>query len=251
METIQRRELALGIDIGGSGIKGAIVDVAAGAFFSERLRIPTPQPATPKQVAGVVSAITDHFEWKGPIGCGFPAVIQSGIARTAANVDSSWIGTDAEALFSDATGQKVAVLNDADAAGLAELRYGAGQGLEGVVMLVTLGTGIGTALFIDGTLHPNTELGHLELNGLECERYAASSVRKSQDLSWEEWASRLNEVLNLYRRLLWPDVFIIGGGISKKHSKFFPHLNVSAKLLPAEMRNRAGIIGAAASAYRK
>ena len=235
----------LGIDIGGSGIKGALVDTEAGCFIGERHRIPTPQPATPQAVAETVRAIVAHFDYSGPLGVGLPAVVQQGVARTAANIHQDWIGTDAEALLREATGCPTRVVNDADAAGIAEMRFGAGRGCAGVVMVVTLGTGIGSALFTDGQLLPNTELGHLLVGSVEAEHYASDATRKREDLGWRKWAARLDEVLHAYQALWWPDRFILGGGVSKKHEKYLGRLTVEAEVVPAELLNHAGIIGAA------
>lgn len=239
----------LGIDIGGTGIKGAIVDVDSGTLISERYRIDTPQPADPSAIAETVQEMVDHFDWKGTIGCGFPAAIQQGVVRTAANISRDWIGCHGEALFSSKTGLPCTILNDADAAGMAEMRFGAGRDVSGVVMMVTLGTGIGTALFSNGTLLPNTELGHLMLRDMKVEHYASNAVRKNEKLNWTEWSHRLNEVLSLYHALFWPDLFIIGGGVSKKHSEFFPLLKIQAPIVAAEQKNEAGIIGSAVYSY--
>ena len=239
----------LGIDIGGTGIKGAIVDVKKGKLLSERHRIATPHPATPEAVADTVQKLVKHFEWTGPVGCGFPAAIQQGVVRTAANISSEWIDCHAEELFTAKTGLPFRVINDADAAGMAEMRFGAGKKASGVVMMVTLGTGIGSAFFSNGVLMPNTELGHLEMRGMEVEHYASNAVRKTEELDWQQWADRLNEVLNLYSALFWPDLFIIGGGVSKKHESFFPLLNTKVPLVAAKKKNEAGIIGAAVFSY--
>jgi polyphosphate glucokinase len=238
----------LGIDIGGTGIKGAPVDVASGALLVERTRIPTPQPSTPDAVADVVAEIVRAFDWTGPIGATFPAVVRRGVVHTANNVEQSWIGTDAAALLSAAAGTNVVVLNDADAAGVAEMVFGAGQGRPGTVVVLTLGTGIGSAIFVDGTLVPNTELGSLDVRGKAAEHRAAESVRERKDLSWEEWAERLNEFLALLEALLWPDLIIVGGGVSKKAAKFLPLLETRAEVVPAALRNDAGIVGAALAA---
>jgi polyphosphate glucokinase len=235
----------LGIDIGGSGIKGAPVDIEKGVLAADRHRIPTPQPAKPKQVAKIVAEIARHFNWDGPIGCGFPAVVQQGITRTAANVHKKWIGTNAAALFQEATGCPVKVINDADAAGLAEMAFGAGQGRMGVVLLITIGTGLGTSLFTNGVLLPNTELGHIEINGKDAELIASDAARKRDDLSWKKWGTKLDTYLDHLEKLVWPDLIILGGGVSKKHLKFMPHLSVQAEVLIAETFNEAGIIGAA------
>lgn len=238
----------LGIDIGGSGIKGAPVDLSQGVLAAERLRIATPQPATPDAVADTVGRIIRHFNWTGPVGCGLPSVVQNGVARTAANIDSSWIGTDVRALLSQRTGCPVTVINDADAAGIAEMRFGAGRGRNGTILMVTVGTGLGTALFRDGTLVPNTELGHLLLNGKVAEKYASAATREDLGLSYETWAKRLDLYLHQLQSLFWPDLFILGGGISKKHEKFFPFLTIETEFLPAILRNQAGIVGAALAA---
>lgn len=238
----------LGIDIGGSGIKGAPVDLNQGLLAAERLRIATPQPATPDAVADTVGRIIRHFNWTGPVGCGLPSVVQNGVARTAANIDSSWIGTDVRTLLSQRTGCPVTVINDADAAGIAEMRFGAGRGRNGTILMVTVGTGLGTALFRDGTLVPNTELGHLLLNGKVAEKYASAAAREDLGLSYETWAKRLDLYLHQLQSLFWPDLFILGGGISKKHEKFFPFLTIETEFLPAVLRNQAGIVGAALAA---
>ena len=238
----------LGIDIGGSGIKGAPVDLNQGVLAAERLRIATPQPATPDAVADTVGRIIRHFNWTGPVGCGLPSVVQNGVARTAANIDSSWIGTDVRALLSQRTGCPVTVINDADAAGIAEMRFGAGRGRNGTILMVTVGTGLGTALFRDGTLVPNTELGHLLLNGKVAEKYASAAAREDLGLSYKTWAKRLDLYLHQLQSLFWPDLFILGGGISKKHEKFFPFLTLETEFLPAVLRNQAGIVGAALAA---
>jgi polyphosphate glucokinase len=235
----------LGIDIGGSGIKGAPVDIEKGEMLTERYRIPTPQPAKPKAVAQTVAEIARFYEWDGPIGCGFPAVVQHGVTRTAANVSNKWIGTDAATLFSETTGCAVKVINDADAAGLAEMAFGAGQGRMGVVLVVTIGTGLGTSLFTDGVLLPNTELGHIEIDCEDAELMASDAARTRDDLSWKKWGKNLNIYLTSLEALVWPDLIILGGGVSKKHKKFTPHLTVQAEVVIAESFNEAGIIGAA------
>ena len=241
----------LGIDIGGSGIKGALVDTEKGALVTERHRIPTPQPATPDAVADVVAELVRHFDYDGPLGCTFPAVVQHGVVHTAANVDASWIDTPGRDLFAERTGLPVTLLNDADAAGIAEMRFGVGQGRDGVVILLTLGTGIGSALFNDGELVPNTEFGHMYLeNGLKAEHYAAERIRDEEDLSWGKWAARVDTVLGYLDRIFSPDLYVIGGGVSKKHKKFVPHLTTPTPVIPAELRNQAGIVGAAVIARR-
>lgn len=238
----------LGIDIGGTGIKGTPVDTATGALLEERFRILTPAPATPEAVSAAVAQVATHFAWQGPIGCGFPAIIRRGQVCTAVHVDKAWLGCDAQTLLSEATGCPVTVLNDADAAGYAEMRFGAGQGQPGVVLLVTLGTGIGSALFVDGHLVPNTELGHIEIRGKDAERRAAASVRENKGLSWKKWARRLDEYLQYLDDYLSPDLIIIGGGISEKHDKFLPFLKIETKVVAAHLANDAGIVGAALAA---
>lgn len=238
----------LGIDVGGSGIKGAPVDTENAELTAERLRLPTPQPATPQAVAETIAELVRHFSWRGPVGIGFPAAIRNGIVCTAANIDTEWIGTDGTGLLGKATGCPVTLLNDADAAGLAEMRLGAGRGRAGTVFVITVGTGLGTALFRDGRLVPNTELGHIVLHGRNAESYASDAARKRDDLSWQKWARRFEDYLLRLEELFWPDLFIIGGGASKKHEKFFPHLKVDTAIVPAALRNEAGIIGAALSA---
>ncbi|MBV7432282.1 polyphosphate--glucose phosphotransferase [Dermabacteraceae bacterium P13115] len=244
---------AFGIDIGGSGIKGAPVNLSKGRLATDRLRIPTPQPSTPDAVAETVSQLLTAFQVSPelPVGVTFPAVIQQGVAKTAANVDKSWIGTDVNALLSEKTGHDVFVVNDADAAGIAEMKFGAGKNRRGVVTIVTLGTGIGTAVFSDGKLVPNTELGHLPLHGDAAERYCADSARDREELGWEEWAGRLQEYFDMLEFLTNPDLIIIGGGVSKKHEKYLPLLNTRAEIVPAKLRNEAGIIGAAQLARKE
>lgn len=239
----------LGIDIGGSGIKGALVNAETGELLTERHRIPTPDPSTPRAVAEVVAAVAKHFDWKGLVGCTFPAVIRNGVVYTAANVDKSWIGTDAKALFEEYTGCQVTIINDADAAGIAEMVFGAGRDAQGVVMMVTLGTGIGTALFVDGHLAPNTELGHIEVGGKDAESRASDAARKREDLSWKKWGKRLNHYFQTIEFLLSPDLFIIGGGVSKKADKYFGYIHVRAQMVVAQMGNHAGIIGGAMAAH--
>ncbi|MDT8440933.1 MAG: ROK family protein [Desulfuromonadales bacterium] len=240
--------MLLGVDIGGSGIKGAPVDPSQGQLAAARLRLPTPQPATPAAVAATVAELAAHFSWQGPIGCGLPAVVRHGIARTAANIDPEWIGTDAGALLSAASGCPVTVINDADAAGLAEMCFGAGRDQSGTVLLITVGTGLGTALFRDGRLLPNSELGHLLIRGRVAERYASAAVKKDQGLSYRKWAKRFERYLQRLEELLSPDLFIIGGGVSKQFERFAPYLQVDTPILPAQLRNDAGIVGAALAA---
>ncbi len=241
----------LGIDIGGTGIKGAPVDVGTGQLVGERFRLETPQPAVPNAVADVVEKVAAHFNYQGPTGVAFPAVVKHGVTYTAANVDRSWIGTNAGELFSRHVGGPVTVVNDADAAGIAEIRFGAGRDRKGVVILLTLGTGIGSAIFLNGELIPNTEFGHLIIRGKEAEKRASEKVREDKKLSWRQWAKRLSEFLNEMEKLFSPDLFIMGGGISKKADKFIPYLTTKTEVIvvPALMRNEAGIIGAAYLAH--
>jgi len=238
----------LGIDIGGTGIKGAPVDTRTGELAAERVRILTPKPATPDSVAPVVAEVAAHFSWRGQIGATFPAVVRQGIVQTAANVDEAWIGVNIPLVLSTATKTPVAVINDADAAGIAEMEFGAGRHRHGTVLMLTLGTGIGSALFVEGRLVPNTELGHLKVRGKDAEQRAAESVRERKQLSWSQWAKRLNEYLQDLEELLWLDLIIIGGGVSKKHDRFVPMLETRAEVVPAQLLNDAGIVGAAIAA---
>jgi len=240
----------LGIDIGGSGIKGAPVDIATGDLTADRLRIKTPKDAEPEPVAEVVAEIARTFKWKGPIGIGFPAPIKAGVAMMAANVSKKWVGTNADELFSKITGCDCTVINDADAAGLAEMEFGAGRGQPGTVIMLTLGTGIGTAIFHRGNLLPNTEFGHLEMDGMDAEHRASDGVRQREDLSWKKYARRLNKYLEEMEKLFWPNLFIIGGGISKKSEKYIPLLEVETPVVPAQFLNEAGIVGAGLAARR-
>jgi polyphosphate glucokinase len=243
----------LGIDIGGSGIKGAPVDVTRGELLAERHRISTPQPSTPDAVGDTVAAITAYFGWTGTVGCTFPAVIKKGIAYSAANVDDSWIGVNGKKLLQKKTGCSVLLINDADAAGIAEMQFGAGKNRSGVVFMLTFGTGIGSAIFVDGVLVPNTELGHIQIRcrksrGVEAEDYASDRARKDDKLNWREWAERVKEYLGELETLFSPDLFIVGGGVSKKHRRFLPFLDVQTEVVPAQMLNEAGIVGAALAA---
>lgn len=235
----------LGIDIGGSGIKGAPVNITTGELQGERLRIKTPKGAKPQPVADVVAEIAHSFKWSGPIGIGFPAPIKHGIVMMAANVSQKWVGIDADELLASATGCSCKVGNDADVAGMAEMAFGAGKGEHGTVIMVTLGTGIGTAIFYNGHLVPNTEFGHMKIKGMDAEHRASDAARQREDMSWKKYAKRLNAYLNEMENLFWPDLFIIGGGISKQHEKFLPLLNLQAKIVPAQFQNEAGIVGAA------
>ncbi len=236
----------LGIDIGGTGIKSAIVETKTGELVTERKRVATPRPATPDAIGQTLKEVVEQHEWSGPIGIGFPAAIQHGIARTAANVDKTFIGLPIAECFSKHTGCPVYIANDADVAGLAEMRFGAGRDNRGVVLIVTIGTGLGTALFSDGHLQPNTELGHVYLsNGVEAERYASEAVRIVKELKWKEWGERLNLYLTTMESLLWPDLIVLGGGVSEKLHKFSPMLTTTVPVVAASFLNQAGIVGAA------
>lgn len=235
----------LGIDVGGSGLKAAPVDTVSGVLLAERYREDTPQPASPKALIKVMERIVKHFDWKGSVGVGFPAVIRNGVAYSAANVDKAWIGTNGEAMLKEATGLENVFVNDADAAALAELSFGNCKGRMGTVLVITLGTGIGTALFRNGHLIPNLEFGHIEINGKDAEKIASARVRKDEDLKWPEWGGRVNNYLQRVEALISPDLIVIGGGVSKKADKFFPYLKLNAEVMPASLENDAGIVGAA------
>ena len=237
-----------GIDIGGSGIKGAPVDLLRGELSTERYRIPTPQPSIPDAVGDVVAEIVSHFGWQGTIGCTFPAVVKKGVTYSAANVDKSWIRYDVKALLEKKLGRSVILINDADAAGIAEMEYGAGQGQMGTVIMLTFGTGIGSAVFVGGKLVPNTEFGHLDIRGKDAEDRASDRIRQKKELDWKQWAKRINELLSHLDILFSPDMYIIGGGISKKHKKFLRYLRTEAEVVPAQLLNNAGIVGAALAA---
>ncbi|NJP42549.1 polyphosphate--glucose phosphotransferase [Actinacidiphila epipremni] len=242
-----------GVDIGGTGIKGAPVDLDKGDLSDERYKVLTPHPATPEAVLDGVYDVVTHFGWTGPLGVTFPGVVVDGVTRTAANVDKGWIGLDARTAISERLGLPVTVLNDADAAGVAEMTFGAGRGHGGTVIVLTLGTGIGSAVFVDGRLVPNTELGHLELHGHDAESRASVKAREDEDLSWEHWAHRLRKYLAHVEMLFSPDLFVLGGGISRKSEKFLPYLHghgLSARIVPAELQNNAGIVGAAMAAAK-
>lgn len=256
-----RRRYAVGIDIGGSGIKGAPVDLDVGDLAAERVRVDTPQPSTPDAVADVVADVVEAAVRAGgeldtdldaddpaPVGVTFPAVITHGVARSAANVDPAWVDTDVATLLRERIGRPVHVVNDADAAGVAEARYGAARGCDGVVVLTTLGTGIGTAVLVGGVLVPNSELGHLQVEGHDAETRASDAARKRDDLSWEQWAARLQTYYRVLEDLVWPDLIVVGGGVSRKSERFVPLLDLRTRMVPAELLNRAGIVGAAALA---
>ena len=239
----------LGVDIGGTGIKAAPVDLTTGTLVADRVKLATPHPAEPDAVAAIVRDLVAGFGWTGPAGIAFPGVIRDGITRTAANLDPAWIGLPARALFGKATGLQVSLINDADAAGLAEMTFGAGAGRKGTVLMLTFGTGIGSALFIDGILVPNTEFGHIEIRGKDAETRASEHAKELHDLSWEKWAAKVDEYLAHMEALLSPGLFIVGGGISRKSDKFLPLLTgLTAPVVPAAMHNDAGIIGAAMAA---
>lgn len=243
----QRR--GFGIDVGGSGVKGGIVDLETGALIGERFKLPTPQPATPQAVADTVAAVAREFKWEGPLGVTYPGVVDHGVVRTAANVDKAWIGTNVVEIISSALdGQPVTVLNDADAAGLAEERFGAGKDNTGVIVLLTFGTGIGSAVIHNGILLPNTEFGHLEVGGKEAEHRAASSVKERKDWTYERWTKEVTRVLVAIENAIWPDLFIAGGGISRKADKWVPLLENRTPVVAAALQNTAGIVGAAMAA---
>ncbi|MGP6173018.1 polyphosphate--glucose phosphotransferase [Corynebacterium sp. A21] len=238
--------IAFGIDIGGSGIKGAKVDLDTGEFIGDRIKIKTPKPATPDAVAETVQEILNEAEWDGAVGITLPSVIREQIAYSAANIDPSWIGTDVQELFQrHLGGREVSVLNDADAAGLAEVTFGDEKAKEGSVLFLTFGTGIGSAFLLNGELFPNTELGHLEIGGKEAEHRASSAVKERKGLSYKKWAKRVSKVMAEYERLFNPQLFIVGGGISREHEEWVPRLDISTEVIPAQLRNQAGIVGAA------
>lgn len=246
------RAHVLGIDIGGSGIKANVVDLATGAPVRERHKLATPRPATPEAVTAVVEEMVRWFRWDGPVGCAFPAVVRRGVALTAANIDPSWIGVDVAGRLRAATGLAVTVVNDADAAGLAEATHGAAEDRTGVVLLLTFGTGIGSALLVDGILVPNTELGHLELDGwAPVEDWAAARVRKDEGLSWAQWGDRVDRLLHHLDRLFSPELFVVGGGVSRKWERYASRLTVGVETVPAAFGNQAGIVGAALAAARR
>ena len=239
----------LGIDIGGSGIKGAPVDTAQGKLLAERVKLETPHPALPDAVAKTVAQLVEAFSWSGPAGITFPGVVVDGVTLTAANLDPAWIGLDTRALFNEATGLSTALINDADAAGLAEMSFGAGTGHKGTVLMLTFGTGIGSALFRAGILVPNTEFGHIEIRGKDAEHRASERAKEEHDLSWEKWAERVEEYLQHMEALTAPDLIIIGGGISRKSDKFLDLMKgLRATVVPASLHNDAGIVGAGLAA---
>jgi polyphosphate glucokinase len=243
------RTPGFGVDVGGSGIKGCTVDLRSGSLDDERIRILTPQPATPVAVAEVVATITGEFGWHGPMGVTLPSVLKRGIALTAAHLDPSWKGLNANSLLSEYCQVPVVVLNDADAAGLAEMRFGAGRDSDGVVLLLTFGTGIGSALFVDGKLVPNTEFGHIQVDSEDGERRASAAAKDREELSYPEWAKRVDRYLDVLEGSLWPDLIIVGGGVSKKSEKWVPLLSTRTEVVPAQLLNDAGIVGAALAAH--
>ena len=234
-----------GVDFGGSGIKGALVDLATGALVGERYKLATPVPSTPADVAAVIDEVVDHFGWQGDVGVTYPGVVTGGVARTAANVDRAWIGTSITEVVGAATGLRVVAVNDADAAGVAEARFGAAADHGGLVIVVTLGTGIGTAIISGGTLVPNSELGHLELDGFDAETRASAAAREREGLTWDEWAGRLSRYFGALEDWLWPDLIVVGGGVSRKADRFLHLLDIRTPVVPAGLRNGAGIVGAA------
>ncbi|SFO48008.1 polyphosphate glucokinase [Geodermatophilus obscurus] len=240
-----------GVDIGGSGIKGCLVDLEEGALIGERIRVETPRPSVPEAVYEVVTGIVSSFGWTGRVGCTYPGVMKKGVAHTAANMDPSWIGTDVDAGLTALVPGSVETLNDADAAGLAEMRYGAGRGHDGVVLLLTFGTGIGSALFVDGHLVPNTEFGHIQVDGEDGERRASAAAREREDLSYPAWAARVDRYLDVLEAGVWPDLIIVGGGVSKKAHKWVPLLSTRTPVVPAQLQNDAGIVGAALAAAER
>jgi len=263
---LRSADLAIGIDFGGSGIKGAVVDVRSGEFVGDRVRIPTPQPSAPREVVGVmdtlVGRLVQQLQESGmdfsatdlarlPVGVGVPAATRNGVVLTAANIDPAWIGFPAEKELGLVLGRTIAIGNDADVAGAAEVRFGSGRGQSGTVFVLTIGTGMGTALFIDGHLVPNTELGHIELNGRDAEERVAESGRDRFDLSWKEWAAGFDDYLHQLERLFWPDLFILGGGASKRSDNYMQYLTVKTPVVIATMKNNAGIVGAALVAHEK
>jgi polyphosphate glucokinase len=242
----------LGIDVGGSGLKGAIVNMTTGEMVTEKFRIPTPKPATPEAVAQTFKEIVAHFNWTGPIGCGVPAIVRNGVTLSAANIDKAFIGKDVQKLFSEVSGCDVTVLNDADAAGIAELYFGAAGNQQGTVIMLTLGTGIGSALFTDGILIQNTEFGHLKFEKTIAEKYCSDGTRKKEDISWEDYGVRLNKYLQHIELLFSPDLILLGGGGSKHFSKFEKAIKLQfTKVKPAQLLNEAGIIGAAYYSFFK
>jgi polyphosphate glucokinase len=240
----------LGIDIGGSALKGAPVDTKTGELLAEKHRIDTPTRLAPQEMGAAIARLAAHFAWKGPIGVGFPGVVQGPVIRTSANLHPDFVGLDAVAVFEKACGAQVSLVNDADAAGLAEATYGAGRGVKGAVLLLTFGTGVGSALFVDGLLYPNSEFGHLKRDGESWEKFVSGAAKERRGLDYPTWAADVGIYLRELENLLWPDLIIAGGGISAEHAKWFPHLGIRSRIVPAEFRNEAGIVGAALHAAR-
>jgi polyphosphate glucokinase len=241
----------LGIDFGGSGIKGAPVDINNGKLADERVRFETPEVSSPENILDIILNILDSFNWKGPVGLAFPSLVKKGVVKSAANIDKTWIGKDAQAFFTKESGRPFYVVNDADAAGVAEIELGEGKGFDGSIVFLTVGTGIGTALFVSGFLFPNTEVGHIIFNGYDAELLVSDAARKKEDLKWKHWAPRFNEYLRYLEKLLNPDLFIIGGGMSKKEEKIREHITIKTPVKMAKLQNEAGIIGAAMYAHRE
>ncbi len=241
----------LGIDIGGSGIKAAPVDIKTGEFASDRRRVATPDSGEPEAIVEIARGLCADFDWHGPVGCAFPGVIRKGHTLTAANLNPAWVGVNADKVFSKALDNPVTMINDADAAGLAEVKLGAAKGIDGVVVMITLGTGIGTAVFVDGRLVPNTEFGHLQMGGVEAEDLASSRAKNDDNIGFGEWSKRVESFLKEMERLFWPDLFVIGGGISKNFDRFGPRIRVDTPVVQAKLQNRAGIVGAALAAHRR
>ncbi len=251
--TPPKRLGTLGIDIGGSGIKGAPVDLTTGELLADRLRIPTPQPSRPEAVAEIVKQITEHFAdlCEGPVGVTFPGVVTGGVTRTAANVDKRWIGLDADTLFEEATGRSFSVINDAQAAVMAEVRYGAGRHVDGMILMLTFGTGIGSGLTYRGISMPGIEFGHVRIDGVDAEVNASANARDREGWSWSQWTKRVNVYLEHIENMIWPDLIIVGGGVSEKAEKWLPKIKTRAPIVPAELTNEAGIVGAALIARQK
>lgn len=248
---MDKNRYILGIDVGGTGIKGAVVDTQTGELVAKRQRLLTPQPATPENMAATFAKLVEMHDWKGQVSCGFPSIVKDGVCLSASNIDETWIGTSIAETFSAACGNPVMAVNDADAAGVAIMRVGLGKGKKGVVLIITIGTGIGSALFLDGKLVPNTEFGHLKFKGDIAEKYCSNVVREKEELSWEAWGKRLNKYLMHLHRLFSLDCIILGGGVSKKFDKYKKYLTVDVEVLPAELKNAAGTIGAAFYAVKE
>ncbi len=242
--------IILGIDIGGSALKGAPVDTVTGKLLGERHRIPTPEELSPNEMAAAVKQLAAHFNWNGPIGIGFPGVVHGNVIRTSANLHKDFIDLDAGKLFSKVAGMPVSLVNDADAAGVAEVRFGAGKGLTGTVLLLTFGTGVGSALFTNGQLFPNSELGHLKFKGKDAERFVSAAARERKGESYKKWAHHVSNYLNQLEAILWPELIIVGGGISADHKKWFKYLKLRTPIVPAAFLNQAGIVGAALAAVK-